>query len=298
MNTRTRPTWLPAHLYPFVDRWMNIDGHEVHYVDEGHGPVLLMLHGNPTWSFLYRNIIVDLRKHFRCIAVDYPGFGLSQAKPGYAFRPEEHSRVVEKLVSELNLQEMLIMVQDWGGPIGLGLAGRMPERVRGLVIANTWAWPAQGDPDLEGFAKFMGGPIGSFLIRFFNVFVNVLLPLGVGSKLSKEVMRAYRGPFLARAARTPVANFPKEILASKDYLARVEAGLAALADKPALILWGAKDMAFKTKERLRFEQLFLNHRTVILENAKHYIQEDSPQLVSKEIRDWAAQAKNTLKRVS
>ncbi len=248
----------------------------------------MLLHGNPTWSFLYRDVILGLRDHFRCIAIDYPGFGLSTAKPGYSFRPREHSSVVEGLVKALNLQDMTVMVQDWGGPIGLGLAGRMPERVRGLVIANTWAWPAQGDPDLEGFAKFMGGPIGSFLIRFFNIFVKVLLPLGVASKLSKEVKRAYLGPFSTRAARSPVAIFPREILASQDYLAQVEAGLATLATKPTLILWGAKDMAFKTKERLRFEKLFRNHRTVILENAKHYIQEDSPEIVTKEILAWHA----------
>src|SRR5215813_11816738 len=98
MNMRVRPNWLTRQLYPFEDKWMELDGHTVHYVDEGTGPVLFLLHGNPAWSFLYRNIIRRLRDHFRCVAVDYPGFGLSTASGGYGYSPQEHSAVVEQLL--------------------------------------------------------------------------------------------------------------------------------------------------------------------------------------------------------
>jgi haloalkane dehalogenase len=148
MSPRTRPRWLTRQLYPFEDRWMEIDGHTVHYVDEGRGPVLLLLHGNPTWSFLYRDIIRRLRDSFRCVAVDYPGFGLSTAGAGYGFTPREHSAVLEKLFLALDLRDVTPVVQDWGGPIGLGLAGRQSDRISALVIGNTWAWPADGDPRL------------------------------------------------------------------------------------------------------------------------------------------------------
>src|SRR6185369_4619361 len=100
----TRPGWVPDELYPFESHFAEIGGARVHYVDEGTGPVLLLLHGNPTWSFLYREIIRDLRSSFRCIAVDYPGFGLSTARAGYGFTPREHSAVVEKLVLALELR--------------------------------------------------------------------------------------------------------------------------------------------------------------------------------------------------
>lgn len=284
LTPRTRPSWLTPQLYPFRDHWLDIDGHTVHYVDEGRGPVLLLLHGNPTWSFLYRHLIRELSGSYRCVAVDYPGFGLSTARDGFGFTPREQSQVVEKLALELDLRDITLMVQDWGGPIGLGFAGRHPDRVRALVIGNSWAWPENGNPKKEGFSSLMGGPVGRFAIRNFNAFVNLLIPLGTVRSLSHEEMRAYRGPFPTRASRMPTAIFPREIIASTDYLAEVEANLPRLAGKPALIVWGARDGGFGEPERSRFERVFPNHRTVLFENASHFIQEDEPQRIASEIR--------------
>jgi haloalkane dehalogenase len=280
---RSRPEWLTP-LYPFEDRWFEVDGNTVHYIDEGSGPAMLFLHGNPTGSFLYRNIIRELRTEFRCIAVDYPGFGLSTARDGYGFTPAEHSRVVEKLVLALDLRDLTVMVQDWGGPIGLGLAGRQSERVRALVIGNTWAWPAQGDVQLERFADLVGGPIGTFFIRYFDAFVNVFIPIGTARTLSAEEMNAYRLPFPTRESRRPAEIFPREITASAAYLAEVEAGLARLSDRPTLIVWGERDFAFQQRHRARFEDLFPQHRSVLLPSARHFIQEDEPEQIATEIR--------------
>ena len=104
MSTR-RPDWVDDELFPFESRFVELDGAHVHYVDEGAGPTLLMLHGNPTWSFLYREIIASLRDRFRCVALDYPGFGLSTAPPGYGFTAREHSDVVARFVAELDLTD-------------------------------------------------------------------------------------------------------------------------------------------------------------------------------------------------
>src|SRR5208282_578788 len=128
-----RPSWLREPLYPFESRYADIDGARVHYVDEGSGPPLLLLHGNPTWSFLYRDLIKGLRDRFRCIAPDYPGFGLSHAAPGYSYTPAEHARILERLVLELDLQGLTMMVQDWGGPIGFAVATRQPSRFAAFV---------------------------------------------------------------------------------------------------------------------------------------------------------------------
>ena len=105
-----RPTWIPERLYPFASRFAEAEGARVHYADEGEGPPLLLLHGNPTWSFLYRDVIRGLSDRFRCIAVDLPGFGLSQAPPGYGFTPAEHARVLEALVERLDLAGVTMMV--------------------------------------------------------------------------------------------------------------------------------------------------------------------------------------------
>src|SRR3954451_6985259 len=112
-----RPAWVDDGLFPFESRFVSIGGHTVHYVDEGSGPTLLLLHGNPTWSFLYRNVILGLRDRFRCIAVDHPGFGLSTAPDAYTFTPAEHAETLEQLVLQLDLTDVTLMVQDWGGPI-------------------------------------------------------------------------------------------------------------------------------------------------------------------------------------
>jgi haloalkane dehalogenase len=282
-TTAMRPLWLDEQLYPFHSSFVEIEGNRIHYVDEGSGPTLLLLHGNPTWSFLYRHIITQLSRQFRCVAVDYPGFGLSSARRGYSFKPREHSIVLERLVLALDLREIGLMVQDWGGPIGLGFAGRRPDLIRALVICNTWAWPAQGTKRLEWFSKIVGGPIGRFLILNFNAFVNLLVPSGVSRRLSPAEMRAYRGPFPTQASRLPTAIFPKEILHSREYLAEVESGLGRLSHKPTLILWGDRDNAFRDRERERFEMLFPNHRTRILKGAKHFVQEEAPKEICDEL---------------
>jgi haloalkane dehalogenase len=285
--TADRPGWLLEELYPFESRYADIGGASVHYLDEGAGPPLLLLHGNPTWSFLYRDLIRGLRDRYRCIAPDHPGFGLSRPAPGYRFTPAEHAAVLEQLVEQLGLSDMTMMVQDWGGPIGFAVATRQPDRFSAFVIGNTWAWP-KADPATQLFSRLLGGPIGAYLIERRNVFVEKIIPGNVKRrKLAPEVMNAYRGPFPTRDSRRPMHVFPREILGSRPFLADVERGLAKLRDRPALLVWPTKDVAFREPERKRWEQVFPNHRTVILQGAGHYIQEDAPEEIVSAIRAWA-----------
>jgi haloalkane dehalogenase len=281
-----RPTWVSEDLFPFADRYADIDGARVHYVDEGTGPPLLLLHGNPTWSFLYREIIAGLQDRFRCIAPDYPGFGLSVAPSGYGYTPAEHAKVIEALLLHLDLSEVTLMVQDWGGPIGFAVAARQPQRFAAFVIGNTWAWP-KSDPGTQMFSRLLGGPIGGYLIRQHNFFVERIIPLGVRRKqLPEAVMAAYRGPFPTPRSREPVHVFPREILASRPFLTDIAAALPGLADRPVLIAWADRDVAFRDTERRRWEATFPDHQTVILKGAGHYLQEDAAADVVAAIRDW------------
>ena len=217
-----RPSWVPTDLFPFESRFIELDGHRVHYVDEGHGPVLLLLHGNPTWPFLYRGMIARLRTSFRYVAPDLPGFGLSHAAPGYDFRPASHAAVLACFVEALDLRAYTPFVQGWGGPIGLSVAARAPERVEALVIGNTWAWPVADDAHFRRFSALMGGALGGFAIRRFNAFVNLMIPLGVRRrKLDRRELEAYRRALLTAVAREPSHVFPREIIASSDSLAQV-----------------------------------------------------------------------------
>jgi haloalkane dehalogenase len=284
-----RPAWVADALFPFRSRFVGIGGHSVHYVDEGAGPTLLMLHGNPTWSFVYREIIARLSDRFRCVAVDYPGFGLSTASRNYRYRPEDHAQVIADLLEVLDLDAVTLVMQDWGGPIGLHAALRHPHRIRALVIANTWAWPVNDDIHFAAFSRIMGGPIGTLAIRHLNLFVNVLIPAGHRRRtVTAAEMTHYRAPLPTPARRNATAIFPRAILGSRSFLADLDANLPRLAGLPALILWADRDFAFRARERQRWEQRLPNHTTVIISGAGHYLQSDAPTEFADAIADWHA----------
>jgi haloalkane dehalogenase len=222
----TRPAWVNDDLFPFESRFVDVDGAEVHYIDEGDGPVLLCLHGNPTWSFLYRHVVDGLKDRFRCIALDYPGFGLSTAPAGYGFTAGEHARIVEGFVEQLGLRDVTLMVQDWGGPIGFWVAGRNPERFKAFVIGNTWGWPNE-DLVAKILSKVLGSAtVGGYLVERVDVFTNVLLPSGMRRKeLSADERFMYKRPHPTPESRVPLHVLPREIVAAGEFLAEVEQGL-------------------------------------------------------------------------
>lgn len=283
----TRPAWVSDELFPFESHFLDVHGATVHYIDEGDGPVFLALHGNPTWSFLYRHIVAGLRSQFRCIALDYPGFGLSTAPTGYRYTIAEHARIVEGFVEQLGLRDVTVMVQDWGGPIGFWVATRHPEWFRAFVIGNTWAWPLH-DLSTRLFSTTLGSRgLGGLLVKQADLFVNVFMRGGIRlRKLSPAERRMYQQPHPTPASREPVHVMPREILAAHDLLTDVERGLERVADKPALIVWGDKDLAFKAAHRSRWERTFPQHQTRILRGASHYIQEDAPDEIITAITEW------------
>jgi haloalkane dehalogenase len=270
----TLPFPVRRELFDVEHRFLDLDRARIHYVDEGTGETILLLHGNPAWSFLYRKIIAGLKDDFRCVALDYPGYGMSNAPAGYRFTPAEHSAVLERFVDRLELRELTLMVQDWGGPIGLGLAGRRPELARRLIIGNTFAWPLNHELRVRMFSALMGGPIGRTLNRWFTLVPHVFFTRGFAQHPPREVLDLYLAPWRDPARRAPAAIGPQQLIAASAYLREVETNLPKLADRPALIVWGTKDFAFGERERKRFEASFPNHRTLTFDNASHFLQED------------------------
>lgn len=282
-----RPAWVPGDLYPFDDRWVEIDGNLVHYVDEGEGPPILLLNGNPSWSFGWRDVILGLRGTFRCVAPDYPGFGLSRAADGYDFRPRSHSMVVEALVDRLGLQGIVVFGYAWGGPIGLGLAGRRPEIVRGLVISNTWAWPDDRFR-VRLFSALMGGPLSPLLVDRLNLMLRWYLPLSLKrGRLSDAERAAYEGPF-PPGRRSVMRVFPREIVRGRAYLREVESNLPKITGKPAIIVWPDSDPGFGDAELKRWQSLFPGARTVVLPGTGQFIDEDAPEDVVAALEAWRA----------
>jgi haloalkane dehalogenase len=286
MADRTRPDWVDDELFPFESRFATIDGHAVHYVDEGSGPTLLFLHGNPTWSFVYRDVIRALRPRFRCIALDYPGFGLSTAAPGYSYLPEEHTKVVTAFVDALDLRQVTLVAHDWGGPIGLASVQDRRGVFDGLVLANTWGWPTSG-AQAQLASHLIGGPAGRLLIRQFNLFVNAAIPAGHRlRKPTSHEMAHYRQAMSSHDRRHATAVLPGRITASRSFLAGIAEGMDDIASLPALIVWGDADIAFGARERQRWEQTLADSRTVIIEGAGHFVQSDAPAQFAAALTDW------------
>lgn len=291
---------VPDNIYPFEDHWTEIDDLTLHYVDEGKGPVILFFHGNPTWSLLYRNLIPPLKKNYRCICVDYPGYGFSERPPkeDYDYLPETHSTLVEKFVDTLGLKDVTTFHQDWGGPIGLGLAGRRPELIKKMIIGNTWAFPIHEDERFEGakrFSIFMGGDDNKDKVINKNFFLNIVDPLfrqGQDKRdpsLSDTVSAAYQAPWSKPEWRYPTWISPNQIAKGVDYVKKVEKGLMNLKDKPVLFFWGMKDVVCAPALYQKFNELLPNNRLVELPDANHFIQEDEPEIIVKEMELFLAE---------
>jgi haloalkane dehalogenase len=273
-------------LYPFESRWFNSQAGRLHYIDEGAGPPILFCHGNPTWSFLYRNIVSRLRGRFRCIAVDYLGFGLSERPDGYGYTIEEHARSVGELVDHLQLDGFVTMGQDWGGPVSMAVGSARAERVHGVILGNTWFWPSD-EVRTKLFSRVMSTPWMQRQILEKNFFVERILPRGMTHHLTPGEMGHYRNAQPAPAARKGVAEMPKQILAASPLLERLARDVpASLAARPALLVWGLKDFAFKPARFLpRMQATFPRNVTVELPHARHYIQEDAPEQIAQAITE-------------
>lgn len=273
-------------LYPFTSRWFDSSRGRVHYIDEGTGPVIVFFHGNPTWSFLYRNIIAGLRDRFRCIAPDYLGFGLSERPSGFTYRIDEHVSVMGELVDHLELDRYLSMGQDWGGPISMAVGTDRADRVRGVVLGNTWFWPTS-ELSTKVFSVVMGSPPMQWAITKRNFFVERMIPAGTSTSLDDAVMEHYRGVQPTPQDRAGVARMPKEILAARPLLERLSRDVPTkLGSKPALFVWGMKDFAFRPGPNLpRMREAFPDHVVVELAEANHFMQEDAPGQIAEAIID-------------
>jgi haloalkane dehalogenase len=278
------PEFVPSpELYPFTSRWLDTSRGRLHYVDEGTGRPLLLLHGNPTWSFLYRDLIRALKDRFRCVAIDYLGFGLSERPPGFDYTPAEHAAVVSEVIHQLDLRDLVVMGHDWGGPTGLSAAADNSDRISGLVLGNTAFWP----PD-RGARLFSGVMSTRFMQRRIlrkNFFVERFLFSDVVRTLSEEEKDHYRQVQPTPDLRVAVAHGPRQIAAASPWLADLESRVRRqLATKPVLVTYPMADRAFPAKTTLpRFRATFDDIRIVELPNTKHFFLEDQTSRVAEAI---------------
>jgi haloalkane dehalogenase len=264
--------WIDPSEYPFKSN----------YIDEGEGSPIVMLHGNPTWSFLYRHLVSGLSNSYRCIAVDYIGFGLSDKPPNWSYLPKDHAKNVEIFIEKLGLTDITLVVQDWGGPIGISYAISHPDNVKQLIIMNTWAWSVKHDLHFKWFSRFLGGMLGKLLITRFGFFERTIMKTfnKKRSKFTKSIQQHYLRPFSNSKERKGVWVFPREIVGSSDWLEGIWSQREKIKDKHALLIWGMRDVAYREKELKSWEDLFSHSETVMLEGVGHYIPEETgPELI-------------------
>jgi haloalkane dehalogenase len=275
---------LSPGLFPFESQFINIGEARIHYIREGNGPTLFFLHGNPTWSFLYRNIIMALRDEYECIAIDLPGFGLSQTPSQYAFTPAEHTQIVRQFLTQLNISNGCLIAHDWGGPIGLSAMFETENCLTRFCLGNTWGWPVNGIFHFEWFSRLMGGAIGRWTNQRHAIFVNRIIPTSMKRrKLDDAIMKAYRAPFEPPRSRRPLHIFPREILKSKQFLAQLEKNLSGYKGHAAFI-WPENDIAFRANEIQKWQNLIPQAKVLKLTNCGHYLWEDATDEVISYLR--------------
>lgn len=283
--------WGLSEEYPFESRFLSLEGARYHYLDEGTGPTLLFVHGNPTWSFAWRNLIRGLRTEHRCIAVDHVGCGLSDKPSNYEYRLAQHIANLRRLVEELDLRDITLVAHDWGGAIGAGVAGECPERFQRLVWMNTAAFRSQRIPLRIAACRIP--LLGSWGVRGLNLFSRAALRMAVNRAhpLSETVCRGYLAPYDSWAHRIAVDRFVKDIPLQASHpsyaaLKKVEENLTRLQDKPVLLPWGMRDWCFSPHFLDEFVQKFPAAQVRRFPEAGHYLFEEQPEELLTEIHNF------------
>ena len=272
MNTN----WLNTNEYPFKHHYFKVNDTTMHYVDEGEGEVLLFVHGTPSWSFEFRNVIKFLSKKYRCIAIDHIGFGLSEKPAKYDYTVQNHTASLLKLVTHLQLNQFTMLVHDFGGIIGLAAAEQIPEKIKGLVILNTWCRSIQDEPEYKKMKMILGSPLMPLLYRYLNFSAKYILPAAFGerSRLTPEIHQHFLRPFSKVSERNGTIAFAKSLLLDQDYYASVGEKLSILKDNPVLIIWGMKDEFITEKHLLWMQEQFPGSKVVRYDDAGHFVLEE------------------------
>jgi cis-3-alkyl-4-acyloxetan-2-one decarboxylase len=293
---------LPAELrdeYPFSLQALDLDGLRYAYVDEGTGETLLFVHGNPTWSFAWRNFIKELRSAYRCIAVDHVGMGLSDKPAPSAlnaqpptldpYRIAAHIDRLCRLIDTLELRNITLIGHDWGGCIGMGAAVRMPDRFRRFVMMNTAAFRSRRIPWRIAVCRIP--LLGALGVRGLNLFSRAALTMAVEKPLPEIVRRGYLFPYDTWAHRIAVHRFVQEIPMRPSHpsyatLEAIERGLEQFRDRPMLLVWGERDWCFTTQFLEEWERRFPEAETLRLPDAGHYLFEDAPDRILPPLKEF------------
>jgi haloalkane dehalogenase len=287
---------LPLPDYPFTPQRFDVrPGIAMSYLDEGprDGEVVVMLHGNPSWSFYWRKLVLGLRDRYRCIVPDHVGMGLSDKPSDGRYRYTLQSRIddVETLLDHLGIEgDVTLAVHDWGGGIGFGWGLKHSSRIRRLIVTNTGSFPLPASKPLPKSLKFgRDSGLGTLLIRGVNAFSSVASYVGVENRMPADVRRAYVAPYDTWANRIATSRFVQDIPlgegdAAWPLVQAMGAKLPQYADRPAFIAWGLRDFVFDHHFLKGFTDALPQAQVQAFEDAGHYVLEDKADVLVPAIR--------------
>ena len=277
--------------FPFAPHYFTENGFDMHYVDEGSGEPVVMVHGDPTWGYLYRNFIPPLSQRGRCMVPDLMGMGKSDIPQDRSlYRLEQHRANLEGLLLHLDLHDITLVLHDWGGPVGLGFATLHPQRIKRLVLMNTWAfasWPGGPFPRLLEIIRSERGE--AFVLKRNGYLEPALTGTTYHSeKLTQTVMEAYSAPFPTPESRLAMLCWSRDIPVRESDVSyaemkRIEQGLSQFNSVPILLVWGMQDPVLSPSVLRRWQHVYPHAITHEIEDASLFLQEDAPERIVAEI---------------
>lgn len=278
--------WLNRIEYPFAMREFDSGDGWMNYVDEGHGRPVVFVHGCMTWSFLFRRTIEELSGSFRCIAPDHLGFGLSEKPEKGPYSPQDHVNRFGRLMDSLNLSDITLVVHDFGGPIGLKWAAANPDRVKELVILNTYAWSLAENPVARRLAVNYSNPLNRFYYRHLRATPTFVLPPMFADRyrMSKAILKQYLNPFPDHSDRLGLYSLVTDYVREAAWFDEIEPSLETLRDKRTLILWGMKDPMLTEEALVRMQKLFPEHQTIQYPESGRFFPEEQPHVLGGELQ--------------
>jgi haloalkane dehalogenase len=285
------PQWVDRAQYPWTARWCQLEGGRLHYIDEGTGHTVVLVHGTPTWSYEWRHVIAALSPAMRVIAADHLGFGLSDQPHDADYRPEAHATRFGTFMDAIaGPQPVSLVVHDFGGPIALPWALAHPERVRSLTVVNSWMWSFEDDTLMRRRARLASGWLGRLLYRRANASLRLIMPSAYGDRrrLTPAIHRQYLEVFPDADARERVLfALAQALLGSSAFYADLWSQRERLKTLPLSLIWGMRDSAFRPTILARWADTFPHAQVHRIEDAGHWPHEEQPAAVIAALRTIA-----------
>lgn len=275
-------------LYPYESKWLEIDGNQIHYIDEGQGEVILFSHPPLASSFMYRDFVKFLKHKYRCIAIDYPRFGLSIASDNYRMSIEEQSKILDKFILKLKLKDIFVLGHDTGGPSAFGAALNHPDLFKGIILTDTIIYPISEYAKIGKMLNIVGGSLFSWFNATTNFLIFGTFKYGVKTrKLTKAERQEYKLMFNTRHKRKQITQMLFNLKESEAFMEKIKLGFeTTLNSKPALLIYGDEDPVKEIGIADRIHKLLPNSELFLIAKEGHFPHEGQPKQMTDIIHNW------------